>query len=304
MRPPELFDRSLHRRRLDRAAKTMGAAEFLRVRAAEDTVDRLLAVNRRFGLALELGSRRGEFARALTTLGAGRVDLLVESDLSSKMLRRAGARVQMDEERLALKEGGLDLIVSLLALHWTNDLVGALIQIRAALRPDGLFLGAILGGSTLVELRQAFLEADSDADEGAGPRVSPFADAIDGAGLLQRAGFALPVADIDRVTVTYGHPLELLRDLRAMGETGVLVERSRRPLSRGRLMRMSAVYQERFGLSDGRIPATFEIINLSGWAPSPSQPQPAPRGSAKMPLGEALKAIRRAREEEESGGQP
>ncbi len=174
------------------------------------------------------------------------------------------------------------------SLHWTNDLPGALLQIRRALRPDGLFIGAFLGGATLTELRQSLLAAEAEIAGGAGPRVSPFADAVDAAGLLQRAGFALPVSDVDRVTVRYEHPLRLLADLRAMGETNVLRDRPRRPLTRAVLARAFDVYRERFGEADGRVPATFEIVTATGWAPSPTQPRPLQPGSATTRLADAV----------------
>jgi hypothetical protein len=174
-----------------------------------------------------------------------------------------------------------------------NDLVGALIQIRLALRPDGLFLGALLGGATLTELRGCLLAAESELRGGAGPRVSPFLDAHDAAGLLQRAGFALPVADVDTLTVRYGHPLSLMADLRAMGETNVLVERPRAPLTRAILGRAAELYLERFAGPDGRIVATFEIITLTGWATHPEQQQPLRPGSAKMRLADALGVVER-----------
>jgi SAM-dependent methyltransferase len=237
--PPRLFDRSLHRRRLDRAAARYASASFLKARAAEDLVQRLEAVRRRFPLAVDLGARDGAVARALTQSAAkDKIDLLIETDLSLAMLRgRAGPRLAADEERLPFALQSLDLVTSALALHWTNDLVGALIQIRMALKPDGLFLGALLGGATLTELRQALTEAEIELTGGAGPRVSPFADAYDCAGLLQRAGFALPVADVDRVTVRYASPIALMADLRAMGETNVLLEASGRPLTRALIAR-------------------------------------------------------------------
>ncbi len=201
---------------------------------------------------------------------------------------RTAMRVVADEERLPFAPDSLDLVVSLLGLHWTNDLVGALIQIRRALRPDGLFIGAFLGGATLTELRQCLLEAEDEVIGGAGPRVSPFADGLDAGALLQRAGFALPVADVDRLVVRYRHPLRLMADLRAMGETNALVERPRRPLTRPVLARAFALYQERFGLADGRVPATFEIITATGWAPHASQQVALKPGSAKMRLADAL----------------
>lgn len=251
---------------------------------------RLEAIMRSFPLAVDLGARDGAFGRALEASPAReKVGWLIEADLSLAMLSgRGGARVQLDEERLPFAPESLDLVVSALALHWTNDLPGALIQIRRALKPDGLFIGAILGGATLTELRQALTEAEAEVRGGAGPRVSPFADVLDGAALLQRAGFALPVADIDRVQVGYGHPLELIRDLRAMGESNVLADGARQPLTRGILARASEIYVERFARPDGRVIATFEIITLTGWAPHPDQQQPLRPGSAKMRLADAL----------------
>ena len=291
--PPLLFDRALHRRRLARAASGYAAADFLKRRAAEDIVERLEAIQRQFPLALDLGARSGVFAKALAhSDAAAKVGLLIEADLSQAMLAgRAGSRLVLDEEALPLADASLDLVVSSLSLHWANDLVGALIQARRALKPDGLFVGAILGGATLTELRQALLQAESEMAPGVGPRVSPFADAYDGAALLQRAGFALPVSDVDRVTVRYAHPLKLLADLRAMGETNVLVERPRAPLTRPILARTFEIYVERFAEADGRIPATFEIITMTGWAPHPDQQQPLRPGSAKMRLADALGVV-------------
>ena len=290
---PRLFDRALHRKRLDRAAGLYAGADFLKRRAADDAADRLASILRHFPLAVDLGARNGAFTQALALSdGAQRIGALIEADISPGLLTgRGGMRVVADEERLPFADASLDLVVSLLNLHWTNDLVGALIQIRQALKPDGLFLCAIFGGETLTELRQSLLQAEIDLHGGAGPRVSPFADAIDGAGLLQRAGFALPVADIDRVTVRYDHPIKLMADLRAMGETNVLFDRDRRPLSRAVIGRMSEIYAERFALPDGRIPATFEIISLTGWAPHESQQKPLKPGSAKMRLADALGAV-------------
>jgi SAM-dependent methyltransferase len=204
---------------------------------------------------------------------------------------RAGPRVALDEERLPFAAESLDLVVSTLGLHWTNDVVGALIQIRRALKPDGLFLGALLGGATLTELRQALTQAEDELWGGAGSRVSPFADSRDAAGLLQRAGFALPVADVDRVSVSYEHPLRLLADLRQMGETNVLADRHPRALTRGLLARASEIYAERFAGPDGRVAATFEIVTLTGWAPHESQQQPLAPGSAQMRLADALGTV-------------
>lgn len=271
--PPRLFDRALHRKRLDRAARGFHQADFLHRRAALDIAERLEPILRDFPVAVDLSARAGAFREALAETGAaGRVGFLVETDLSHGMLTsRGGARVVADEEQLPFRAGSLDLLVSTLGLHWTNDVVGALIQARLALKPDGLFIAAFLGGSTLTELRQSLVAAESEILGGAGSRVSPFADATDAGSLLQRAGFQQPVADIDKVTVSYEHPLKLLFDLRQMGETNVLAERHPKPLTRTLMDRAVAIYAERFGQPDGRVPATFEILTLTGWAP-PARP--------------------------------
>jgi SAM-dependent methyltransferase len=287
---PLLFDRALHRARLTRAARDYASADFLKARAAQDIVMRLETILRRFPVAVDLGARNGSFSKALAESdAAANIDTLIEADLAARMLAgRQGLRVVADEERLPFGDATLDLVVSTLSLHWTNDLVGALIQIRRALRPDGLFVGAIFGGATLTELRQCLLAAEAELSDGASMRVSPFADAIDAAGLLQRAGFALPVADVDRVKVRYAHPIKLLNDLRAMGETSVLLDRSRKPLGRKVLFRAMELYVERFAEPDGRVPATFEIVSVTGWAPHENQQKPLRPGSAKMRLADAL----------------
>jgi SAM-dependent methyltransferase len=260
---PQPFDRTLLRRRLDRAAGQVAAADFLHSRAADDIAERLSLILRDFPLAVDLGARGGAVRKALSTSEA-RVGAIIEAELSGKLLAgRPGLRVQADEERPPFADGSLDLVVSSLALHAVNDFVGALIAIRRSLKPDGLFIGALLGGDTLTELRGALLQAESELRGGAGPRVAPFLNALDAPGLLQRAGFALPVSDVDRVRVGYPHPLALMLDLRRMGETAVMTERSRRPLTRPLLARLFESYPRR---PDGRIEATFEIVTLTGWA--------------------------------------
>jgi SAM-dependent methyltransferase len=288
--PPRLFDRVLHRARLTRVARRF--EPFLKARAAGDLVERLEAINRRFDRAADLGARDGVFSRALAASDAAdKVGWLVQADLSEAMLAwTTGPRVVADEARLPFADERLDLVVSALSLHWVDDLVGALIQIRRTLKPDGLFLGALLGGATLTELRQCLTAAEVDLTGGAGPRVSPFLDTFDGAALLQRAGFALPVADVDTLMVRYEHPLKLMADLRAMGETNVLFDRPDRPLTRRVLARVCELYAERFAGPDGRVTATFEIVTLTGWAPHPDQQQPLRPGSAKMRLADALNA--------------
>jgi SAM-dependent methyltransferase len=294
--PPLIFDRALHRVRLDRAARGYARADFLKRRAAEDIAHRLEPIMRRFEVAVDLGARNGAFAEALAASeAADKVGLLIETDLSAAMLAgRSGARVAADEEGLPFAPQSLDLVVSSLALHWSNDFVGTLIQVRQALKPDGLFICAILGGETLTELRQSLIAAEAELRGGAGPRVSPFAEPSDGAGLLHRAGFALPVADVDRVTVRYAHPLKLMADLRAMGETSVLLDGPPQSLTRPILARTFEIYAERFADPDGRLPATFEILTLTGWAPHPEQQKPLRPGSAKMRLADALHTVERS----------
>lgn len=286
--PPRLFDRTLVRHRLDRAAPRF--EPFLQERAAGDLVERLAAINRRFPLAIELGARTGVFGHALArSEAADKVGRLIETDLSPAMLSRPdGVKVVADEACLPFAEACADLVVSCLSLHTVDDLVGALVQIRRTLKPDGLFMGALFGGATLTELRQSLTAAEAEILGGAGPRVFPFLDSYDGAALLQRAGFALPVVDVDTVSVRYGHMLKLLADLRAMGETNVLTERPRSGLSRRILARAGELYAERFAEPDGRLVATFEIITLTGWAPHPDQQQPLRPGSAKARLADAL----------------
>ena len=299
--PPRLFDRTLLRRRLERAAP--GFEPFLKARAAGDLVQRLAAIKRRFPVAVDLGARTGVFGQALAESDAAdKVGSLIEADLSGAMLAKAGGvRLVADEARLPFAEESLDLVVSSLVLHAVDDLVGALVQIRRVLKPDGLFLGAVLGGSTLTELRQCLTAAEAEISGGAGPRVFPFLDSYDGAALLQRAGFALPVVDVDTVTVRYPHMLKLMADLRAMGETNVLLERPRNPLSRRVLARAGELYAERFAAPDGRLSATFEIITLTGWAPHPDQQRPLRPGSAKARLADALGA-REVSAGEKAGG--
>ncbi len=198
--------------------------------------------------------------------------------------------VAADEEALPFADASLDLVVSALALQYVNDLPGTLIQIRRALRPDGLLLAALIGGDTLIELREAFAAAEAEIEDGISPRVAPFADLRDMGALLQRAGFALPVTDVDRLTVLYASPDALMRDLRHMGATNPLAARRRRPLRRATLTRMTDIYRERFAGPDGRIRATFEIVWLSGWAPHDSQQRPLKPGSARARLADALGA--------------
>jgi SAM-dependent methyltransferase len=244
-------------------------------------------VRRNFPLAVELGCHTGQLAEALG--GAPQIGRLVQADLAYAMARRAaGTRLVADEEALPFGPASLDLVLSCFSLHWVNDLPGTLAQIRFALKPDGLFLAALPGGTTLAELREALMRAELETLGGAGPRVSPFVDVRDAGMLLQRAGFALPLVDVETLTVTYDHPLRLIAELRAMGEANALIERGRAPLGRAALLRACEIYLELFGDRQGRVPATFQILMLSGWTPDPSQPQPIRRGSGRVNLADAL----------------
>jgi len=269
---PVIFDRRLLRERHARA-QALGPSTFLLDRVADDMADRLGAVLRRFDRALDLGTPGDAVRRVLAASG--------------KVERIIGA-VAFDEEALPFRDGSLDLVVSALALQFVNDLPGTLVQVRRALKPDGLFLAALAGGDTLTELRQSFAAAEAEIEDGVSPRVAPFADLRDLGALLQRAGFALPVTDVDRLTVRYATPLALMHDLRRMGATNVLAERRRRPLRRATLARMLEIYGARFADADGRIRATFEIVWLSGWAPHASQQQPLKPGSAQRRLADVL----------------
>ncbi len=254
--------------------------------AVKDLLDRAAFTTRDFPRALAIGGG-GLVGELLAESDlAGRVGFLVEADLAPEMAARApGPSVAMDEEAPAFAEGAFDLVLAPLTLHWTNDLPGALIGVNHMLAPDGFFAGALLGGATLTELRQALLAAEAERGA-AGARVSPFADARDMGGLLQRAGFALPVADVDRSTVRYGDPARLFADLRGMGESNALARRA--PLSRAAFTRALQIYAERFATEDGRLKATFEIVTATGWAPAPGQPKPLKPGSATHRLADAL----------------
>ena len=276
--------------RLARSARRFGEADFLHMRAADNAVASLEVILRDFDGVVDLSAHPEPFAALLAdSVAAGRVGPVhVVGDAASRAAPGAGP--------LDVADQSADLAVSLMSLHWANDLPGALSQIRRALKPDGLFLGTLLGAGTLKELRGVLTEAEMEHRDGAQARVSPFADGFDGAALLQRAGFALPVTDVDRVVVRYPDLFALVRDLRAMGETNVL-SGTIRPLTRTIAARAAQLYAERHGEADGRIPATFEIVHLAGWAPHESQQKPLKRGSAKMRLADALGVAERTGED-------
>lgn len=283
MSPPRLFDTALRRARLARAARAGLRDDVLMPRVIEDMADRLSFVLRDFALGVELDSRGPEMADTLQKLP--RVERILRAGESD------GCDIALTGEALPFAEGSLDLVVSALALQWTEDLPGTLIQIRRALKPDGLFLAAVAGGDTLVELREAFATAEAETVGGISPRVIPFGGISDFGSLLQRAGFALPVIDSERVTVRYTSLSGLFRDLRAAGATNPMLARSRQPLRRATLARLDEVYRERFSDPDGKLRATVEIVWLSGWTPHESQQKPLRPGSAKARLADALGTV-------------
>lgn len=277
-----VFDRAAKRRQRQRAAPRAGDYDFLREAVAERLLDRLDDIRRSFPTALVQGCDAAWLLPRLN--GRGQIETLVSMD----SMAGSGLHVIGDEEFLPFGAGRFDLVIALLNLHWINDLPGTLVQIRHALKPDGLFLGAMFGGSTLTELRQAWLAAEAELEGGASPRVSPMAETLDGAALLQRAGFALPVADSEKLTVTYADAFRLMRDLRGMGETNAVLGRRKGLTRRATLFRMAELYQQRFADQDGRIPATFEIVTLTGWHPHESQQKPLRPGQAANRLAAAL----------------
>src|SRR5450631_3322912 len=271
---PTIFDRRLLRVRQQRA-RALGPETFLIDRVADELGERLSAVVRSFERAVDLGTPNDALRRVLAASG--------------KVAFIAGAEsVTIDEEALPFAEGSLDLVVSALSLQFVNDLPGTLIQIRRALKADGLLLAALIGGDSLIELREAFTAAESEIEGAVSPRVAPFADVRALGALLQRAGFALPVVDSDRLMVRYPTVFALMRDLRGMGATNILSERRRAPLKRATLQRMTEIYALRFADGDGRLRATFEVVWVSGWVPHDSQQKPLKPGSATQRLADAL----------------
>lgn len=279
---PLIFDPTLIRTRRLRALPDYENARFLHREIAERMAERLDALTARFPVTLATNGRGGVSADVLK--GRGGIETLIEADAATSLLRDTGPRAVLSFETLPFTNGALDCVFAANELHQVNDLPGALVQIRRALRPDGLFLGAIFGPETLNPLRLAFLEAEAALDAPVSPHIAPTIDIRDAAGLLQRAGFALPVADTETITVSYANPFKLLQDLRGMAETNILHERSRRPLRRAVLMRALQLLQEKAAGPDGRINIPFEIIFLTGWAPAPTQQQPLRRGSGEVSM--------------------
>jgi SAM-dependent methyltransferase len=275
-RAPVLFDRALLRARQMRARK-QGEATFLLDRVAEDMADRIGAVKRDFADVADIWTP-GD---------------LLRPPLADRFKSVTRVKLDSDSEVLPLQAESLDLVVSALAFQFVNDLPGVLAQIRRALRPDGLLLAALCGGDTLTELRQSFAAAEAECEGGVSPRVAPSADLRDIGHLLQRAGLALPVTDVDPVMVRYDNAFALMHDLRRMGATNILVERLRKPTRRATMLRMSEIYAQRFSDPDGRIRATFDIVWLSAWAPHESQQKPLRPGSAQASLEAAVKGTKK-----------
>jgi SAM-dependent methyltransferase len=273
----------------------MPPSTFLLERVALELAERLAAILRRFEWAVDLGTPTDAVRRQLTH--AGNIGKIVAANgvagsfhqrTAGGVLRADALTVAADEEALPFRDGSLDLVMSALSLQFVCDLPGTLMQIRRALKPDGLLLGALVGGDSLSELRQSFAAAEAEVENGVSPRVIPFVGVRAAGSLLQRAGFALPVTDVDRITVRYESPMALMHDLRAMGATNPMLDRTRRPLRRATLTRMMEIYSERFADPDQRIRATFDIVWLSGWAPHVSQQKPLPPGAARTRLADAL----------------
>lgn len=261
--PASLFDRRQLKRQRLRAVSGFAGHDFLFREAALRLADRLLDIKRDFPLALELGSRGGLMGGALQ--GQGRVGQLVGLDLDPALLEPGRMGVAADPGLPPFAPCSFDLVLSCLSLHWVDDLPGLLVQVRQMLKPGGLFLASLLGGNTLFELRESLLLAESEISGGAAPRVIPMADIKDLGGLLRRAGFEQPVTDAETLTADYQNPLPLLADLRGMGEANALIHRSKRPMTRALLLRMAEIYQQRFASPQGRIPARFDILTLTGW---------------------------------------
>jgi SAM-dependent methyltransferase len=275
--PHIIFNRELLRARERRAAQK-GAERFLLERASEELAERLGTITRKFSRAVLIETPGAE-ALKKKLLASGQIEA---AEITS---------IEDAAETVRVAPASCDLAISLLSMQWLNDLPGVLAQIKRILKPDGLLLAAMIAGDTLSELRDALASAESEIEGGISPRISPFVEVRTLGGLLQRAGLALPVTDVDRMTARYADMFELMRDLRRMGATNALVERSRKPLRRATLLRAGEIYRQCYADADGRIRATFEILWLSGWAPHESQQQPLKPGSAKARLADALRAV-------------
>lgn len=277
--PSYIFDRKALRRNRDRAVAHFADYDFLIREVAARLHDKYCDINRDFQSILDLGCRDGGLGKLLVD------KQVIGQDLSDKF---SGINLQADEEFLPFKPKSLDLVLSNLSLHTVNDLPGCLAQIMTCLKPDGLFLCALFGGETLSELRHCLMEAEMNIRGGASPRIAPFMGLQDGGALLQRAGFALPVAELDRITVTYENAFKLMADLKGMGESNILTKRFRGLTGPRLMMECARIYSEKFTDDRGRITATFDIIYLMGWSPHKSQQQPLKPGQGKVSLTEVF----------------
>ncbi|MGI9521339.1 MAG: methyltransferase domain-containing protein [Hyphomicrobiaceae bacterium] len=287
---PKIFDRRRVNLLRKRAAERGDVPDFLLAHVSGDFIERLSMINRDFNLVLNIGSGTGRLSAALIDADAvSPASTIVDLDITHHSgEHRIRASVVGDEEALPFRDGAFDLVVAGLTLQYVNDLPGVLTQIQRLLKPDGLFLGAIAAGETLHELRLSTLHAEAEVSGGASPRVAPFADVRELGGLLQRAGFALPVADSDSLIATYETPLHLMRELKAMGAGNALADRRKVPMTRSLLFRIIEEYTDHFSTPDERVTATFEIVTLTGWAPHASQQKPLQPGSASRRLADAL----------------
>ena len=282
----QIFDRKLLRLHRDRAANNFTQHDFLFREVAHRLVDRLRDIKRDFKLTVELGSHDGVLREVVGNLK--NINTLFQTEISEKLLRSGTGNFVSDEEFLPLKPHSIDLAISNLSLHWVNDLPGTLTQIRQSLKPDGLFIASMLGGNTLIELRNVLTEAETSLTNFAVPHLSPFAELSDAASLLQRAGFSLPVADSDLIRVSYSDAFKLMRDLRGMGENNCLSNRSNKFVGKEIFFRAASNYLEHYSDNKGKITASFEVVYLTGWAPAANQPKPLKPGSAKYQLRDAL----------------
>lgn len=282
-----VFNRSIVRQHRDRASSKISEHDFLLREVGERLLERLDDTVRKFPVALDIGARSGILAELIA--GRGGIEHLFACELSEPMAQQhKGTICVADEEILPFADTSFHLVLSNLCLHWVNDLPGALVQIRQTLKPDGLLLATMFGGETLFELRSVLMDAEIAIEGGISPRVSPFADIRDIGSLMQRAGFALPVLDSETITVHYSDPLKLLYDLRGMGETNAVFEKRKTVMRRETIMHAMQLYRDRFTDDEGRVPATFQILNLSGWAPAPDQPKPLRPGTAQQSLTDVL----------------
>ena len=289
--PPKQIDETAHRQNRDRVAASFGQYNYIKQAVAERLADRLEVMRQRFPLVLDVGAHHGEVGEAFLT--TGKVDKVISTDPSPAMAHQIDAKLKplvMDYENSHFAEASFDAVVSGFSLHWVNDLPGLLTRMRRWLKPDGLLLIALAGGASLSGLRSCLAEAESNTAGGLSPRVLPMADIRDLGGLLGRAGFALPVADSDTITITWDNPLQMMRELRLMGESNAMNGRINHCTRKETIMQAATLYQQRYGMDDGRVSAEIEIITLTAWTPSPDQQKPLKPGSAQHDLADFLNA--------------